>query len=66
MIHRKSAMTPIADDEEILCRFERMVDGKFETYLAVGPFTYSEMKMALKGLITMADAHDKENSTDDL
>jgi hypothetical protein len=65
MIHRKAAMTPIADNEEILCRFERMVDGKFETYLSVGPFNYSEMKRALKGLIAMADAHDKENSTDE-
>lgn len=66
MIHRKAAMTPIADNEEILCRFERMVDGKFETYLSVGPFTYSEMKRTLKWLIAMADEHDKGDSTDDL
>jgi len=65
VIHRKASMTPIADDEHILCRFERMIDGKFETYLSIGPHTYSEMKISLKGLIAMADKHDKENSTDD-
>lgn len=51
MIHRKAASTPISDDEPILCRFERMVDGKWETYLSVGPFNCEEMKTCLKGLI---------------
>ena len=65
MIHRKAARTPIADDEHILCRFERMVDGKFETYLSVGPFTYSEMSKALMGMIAMSDACEKDNSIDE-
>ena len=58
-------MTPITDDEHILCRFERMVDGKFDTYLSVGPFIYSDMKKALRGMLAMEDFHDKENSTDE-
>lgn len=59
MIHRKPNEMPIGDDEPILCRFERIIDGKWETYLNVGPFTYTEMKKNLKGLLAMADDHDK-------
>ena len=59
MIHRKVNETPIGEDEEILCRFQRMIDGNWETYLSVGPFTYVDMKRALKGLIAMADKNDE-------
>jgi hypothetical protein len=59
MIHRKASEMPIGEDEEILCRFERMIDGKWETYLSVGPFTYVDMKKTLKGLIAMADESDE-------
>tara|TARA_R110000868_G_scaffold335547_1_gene596410 strand:+ start:8063 stop:8245 length:183 start_codon:yes stop_codon:yes gene_type:complete len=60
MIHRKASEIPIRDEEPILCRFERIIDGKWETYLSVGPFNYEEMKKTLKGLIAMADDHDNQ------
>lgn len=60
MIHRKPSEMPIGDEEPILCRFERMIDGKWETYLSVGPFAYAEMKKKLRGLILMADDHDNQ------
>lgn len=60
MIHRKSNETPIEDDEPILCRFERIVYGKWETYLSVGPFNYKEMKKTLKSLIAIGEYHDHQ------